>query len=68
VYIRARPFAHAPEDLNKWFVRNAAGEMVPFSAFHRQVDLSSPRLERYNGLPSVEILGTRRRARARAPP
>ncbi|MGK5068822.1 efflux RND transporter permease subunit [Janthinobacterium sp. AD80] len=48
-----------PEDLNKWFVRNAAGEMVPFSAFATGKWIyASPRLERYNGLPSVEILGT----------
>ena len=48
-----------PEDLNKWFVRNTAGEMVPFSAFATGKWIyASPRLERYNGLPSVEILGT----------
>ena len=48
-----------PEDLNKWFVRNAAGQMVPFSAFATGKWIyASPRLERYEGLPSVEILGT----------
>ncbi|MBE3023092.1 AcrB/AcrD/AcrF family protein [Janthinobacterium sp. BJB1] len=48
-----------PEDLNKWFVRNSTGEMVPFSAFATGKWIyASPRLERYNGLPSVEILGT----------
>ncbi|MGX9786925.1 efflux RND transporter permease subunit [Janthinobacterium lividum] len=48
-----------PEDLNKWFVRNTAGQMVPFSAFATGKWIyASPRLERYNGLPSVEILGT----------
>ncbi|MEX0140525.1 Multidrug efflux pump subunit AcrB [compost metagenome] len=48
-----------PEDLNKWFVRNSAGQMVPFSAFATGKWIyASPRLERYNGLPSVEILGT----------
>jgi len=47
-----------PEDLNKWFVRNADGQMVPFSAFTTgQWIYASPRLERYNGLPSTEILG-----------
>jgi multidrug efflux pump len=47
-----------PEDLNKWFVRNADGQMVPFSAFSTgQWIYASPRLERYNGLPSTEILG-----------
>ncbi|WP_210484702.1 efflux RND transporter permease subunit [Pantoea ananatis] len=47
-----------PDDINKWFVRNSNGEMVPFSAFssaHWQY--GSPRLERYNGLPAMEILG-----------
>jgi multidrug efflux pump len=47
-----------PEDLNKWFVRNNAGEMVPFSAFASGQWLhASPRLERYNGLSSMEVLG-----------
>jgi len=47
-----------PEDLNKWFVRNNAGEMVPFSAFASgQWIYASPRLERYNGLSSMEVLG-----------
>ena len=47
-----------PEDLGKWFVRNADGEMVPFSAFSTgKWIFASPRLERYNGLPSTEILG-----------
>jgi len=47
-----------PEDINRWYVRNRSGEMVPFSAFstaHWQY--GSPRLERYNGIPSVEIMG-----------
>ncbi|WP_317205473.1 efflux RND transporter permease subunit [Janthinobacterium sp.] len=47
-----------PEDLGKWFVRNNAGEMVPFSAFASgKWAYASPRLERYNGLASVEVLG-----------
>jgi multidrug efflux pump len=47
-----------PEDIDIWYVRNDRGEMVPFSAFstaHWQY--GSPRLERYNGIPSVEIMG-----------
>lgn len=47
-----------PEDINAWYVRNKRGEMVPFSAFstaHWQY--GSPRLERYNGIPSMEIMG-----------
>ncbi|MRD71896.1 efflux RND transporter permease subunit [Rhodocyclus tenuis] len=47
-----------PEDLNKWYVRNSAGEMVPFSSFaSAHWAYGSPRLERYNGLSSTEILG-----------
>ncbi|WBS01548.1 efflux RND transporter permease subunit [Pseudoduganella sp. SL102] len=48
-----------PEDLGKWFVRNNAGEMVPFSAFATgEWIYASPRLERYNGLSSVNIQGS----------
>jgi hydrophobe/amphiphile efflux-1 (HAE1) family protein len=47
-----------PADLDKWYVRNSAGEMVAFSAFaSAHWAFGSPRLERYNGLPSMEILG-----------
>jgi multidrug efflux pump len=47
-----------PEDINKWYVRNNKGEMVPFSAFATaRWQYGSPRLERYNGIPSVEIMG-----------
>jgi len=47
-----------PEDFNKWFVRNRAGDMVPFSAFaSAHWSYGSPRLERYNGLASAEIMG-----------
>lgn len=46
------------EDLNQWYVRNNQGQLVPFSAFasaHWQ--FGSPRLERYNGFPAMEIQG-----------
>ena len=47
-----------PEDIARWYVRNSAGEMVPFSAFATaRWQYGSPRLERYNGIPSVEIMG-----------
>jgi multidrug efflux pump len=47
-----------PEDFGKWYVRNSAGDMVPFSAFaSSHWAYGSPRLERYNGLASAEILG-----------
>ncbi|MBI5141363.1 MAG: efflux RND transporter permease subunit [Nitrospirae bacterium] len=47
-----------PEDIGRWHVRNNKGEMVPFSAFSTaRWQYGSPRLERYNGIPSVEIMG-----------
>ncbi|HEX2768444.1 MAG TPA: efflux RND transporter permease subunit [Geobacteraceae bacterium] len=47
-----------PEDISSWYVRNQTGDMVPFSAFATaRWQYGSPRLERYNGIPSVEILG-----------
>ncbi len=47
-----------PEDINSWYVSNKRGEMVPFSAFATaRWQYGSPRLERYNGIPSVEIMG-----------
>ncbi|MDO6387054.1 MULTISPECIES: efflux RND transporter permease subunit [Uliginosibacterium] len=47
-----------PEDLDKWFVRNSKGQMVAFSAFATgRWTYGSPRLERYNGNPSVELVG-----------
>lgn len=48
-----------PEDLNKWYVRNNEGDMVPFSAFATAYwTYGSPRLERYNGFSAMEIQGT----------
>lgn len=48
----------APEDFDKWYVRNAAGQMVPFSAFATGSWMyGSPKLERYSGIASVELLG-----------
>ena len=48
----------SPEDFDKWYVRNAAGQMVPFSAFATGSWIyGSPKLERYGGISAVEILG-----------
>jgi multidrug efflux pump len=48
----------SPEDFAKWYVRNARGEMVKFSAFASGYwTYGSPKLERYNGVPAVEIQG-----------
>ena len=59
VYLQSDPrFRMLPEDINTWYVRNNKGEMVPFSAFATaRWQYGSPRLERYNGIPSVEIMG-----------
>jgi len=59
VYLQATPgYRMLPEDINSWYVRNDKGEMVPFSAFSTaRWEYASPRLERYNGIPSMEILG-----------
>jgi len=47
-----------PEDFRLWSVRNNEGEMVPFAAFaSSHWDYGSPRLERYNGAPAMEING-----------
>ncbi|MFZ3389380.1 MULTISPECIES: multidrug efflux RND transporter permease subunit AcrB [Buttiauxella] len=59
VYLMAdAPFRMLPSDINSWYVRGSTGQMVPFSAFSSaHWEYGSPRLERYNGLPSMEILG-----------
>ncbi|MGY0634787.1 efflux RND transporter permease subunit [Luteimonas sp. A478] len=59
VYIQAdAPFRMTPEDFNQWSVKNSLGEMVPFSAFATtHWEYGSPRLERYNGMPAMEIQG-----------
>ncbi|HBX7812086.1 TPA: efflux RND transporter permease subunit [Klebsiella pneumoniae] len=59
VYVQADAhFRMLPSDINNMYVRSANGEMVPFSAFVTSRWIyGSPRLERYNGLPSMEILG-----------
>jgi multidrug efflux pump len=60
VYVQGDPDSrNTAEDLSKWYVRNARGEMVPFSAFaSAEWVFGSPKLSRYNGVPSEEILGT----------
>jgi multidrug efflux pump len=59
VYIQAdAPFRMLPGDLEKWYARNGDGRMVPFSSFATaRWTYGSPRLERYNAVPSVELLG-----------
>lgn len=59
VYVQGEAASRAtPEDFAKWYVRNADGEMVPFSAFATgRWIVGSPRMDRFNGLPAVQILG-----------
>lgn len=59
VYIQGdSEYRMLPEDIYKWYVRNDKGEMVPFSAFSTaEWEYGSPKLERYNGTSSQEILG-----------
>lgn len=59
VFLQAdAPFRMMPDDINRWHVRNRDGAMVPFSSFvsTRWIQ-GSPKLERFNGLPSVAIVG-----------
>ena len=60
VYLQGQADARmVPEDLNKWYVRNKNGDMVPFSAFASSYwSYGSPRLERYNGFSAMEIQGS----------
>ena len=59
VYVQGdAPFRMQTEDLNKWYVRNSASQMVPFSAFTSSKWTFGPSLlERYNGVSSFEIVG-----------
>lgn len=51
-------FRMKPGDLDTWYVRNNQGEMVPFSAFATgEWQYASPRLERFNATPAVNIQG-----------
>lgn len=60
VYVQAdAPFRMQPTDIDRWYARNAAGEMVPFSAFATtQWVQGSPSLARFNGTPAVSISGS----------
>ena len=60
VYLQGEASARmVPEDLPKWHVRNANGEMVPLSSFSTAVwTFGSPRLERYNGVQTMQIQGS----------
>ena len=59
VFVQAdAPYRMLPKDLDKLYVRNTSGLMVPFSSFASGRWASgSPMLERFNGFPSLNIWG-----------
>jgi len=51
-------FRMQPSDLDRWYVRNRSGEMVPFSAFASgRWTYGAPKLDRFNGFPTVTLQG-----------
>jgi hydrophobe/amphiphile efflux-1 (HAE1) family protein len=59
VYAQAdAPYRMLPKDLERIYVRNSAGKMVPFASFASgRWAQGSPKLERYNAFPSINIWG-----------
>ncbi len=59
VYLQAEPaFRTSVDDFSRYYLRNAKGEMVPFSSFLTVTSMTaSPKLTRYQGVPSVKIEG-----------
>ena len=59
VYLQAdAQYRMLPRDLEKLYVRNTAGKMVPFTSFaSTRWTSGSPQLERFNGFPSLNIWG-----------
>ena len=57
VYVQGEADARMlPSDLSRWYVRNSAGNMVPFDAFLTgSWTLGPQKVEGYNDVPSVEI-------------
>jgi multidrug efflux pump len=60
VYIQAdAPYRMVPDDLYRWYVKSSTGEMAPFSSFATfQWMLGPAKLERYNGIGSLELQGS----------
>ncbi|HBT00288.1 MAG TPA: hydrophobe/amphiphile efflux-1 family RND transporter, partial [Citreicella sp.] len=60
VYVQGEPDSRAtPSDLQKWRVRNATGDLVPFANFTQESWTYGPQgLSRYNGVPSMQIQGS----------
>jgi multidrug efflux pump len=59
VYVQGDPGSRMqPEDLNRWYVRNQQGGMVPFSAIgHGEWTYGPQKLTRFNGVPAFQIQG-----------
>ena len=59
VYVQGdAPYRMLPSDLERLYVRNAAGTMTPFSAFATgHWSFGAPLLERFNSFPAVNIWG-----------
>ncbi len=59
VFLQAdAPHRMAPEDLDKLYVRNISGKMVPLSAVASgHWEYGPSRLERFNGFPAMNIVG-----------
>jgi hydrophobic/amphiphilic exporter-1 (mainly G- bacteria), HAE1 family len=59
VFLQAEPaFRSSPDDIGKFYVRNARGQMVPLSSFVRTRVTTGPEYSvRFNLYRSVEILG-----------
>lgn len=59
VYIQGIPESRiSQEDFDDWYVRNSSDQMVSFASFATGKWIyGSPKLERYNGVPAVELLG-----------
>ncbi|MDM1545778.1 efflux RND transporter permease subunit [Ignatzschineria indica] len=50
------PYRMMPDDFNRWYVRNAKGEMVPFSAFAKgRWSYGPPQLNRFDGFSSFPL-------------
>ncbi len=60
VYVQGdADFRMQPDNIGLWHVRNSVGEMVPFSTFSKtDWSYGSPKLERYSGMSSYEIVGS----------
>jgi len=59
VYVQAdAPFRMLPKDLENLYILNKEGKMVPYPSFATgRWTSASPRLERFNGFPSLNIWG-----------